>query len=225
MIAALFVMTNGPYYGLPNVDPWDEQRDARKYDGPYPVVAHPPCERWGRYAEGSPRYRSNPKYKIGDDNGCFESAIRNVRKFGGVIEHPRWSHAYEYFGINKPNSKGGWIVADTFGGYSCQVEQAHYGHLARKPTWLYFVGKNPPELKWGPSIAHGKIDCGVPREWREAYRMVKPPKEERRRDFRGVLECACCGGFHLTKKERKETPIPFRDLLISMAESVTTASL
>lgn len=49
MIAALFVQTNGCYFGIDGVDPWDEKRDARKYEGPYSVVAHPPCERWGSY--------------------------------------------------------------------------------------------------------------------------------------------------------------------------------
>jgi len=28
VIAALFVETNGVYFGLPDVDPWDERRDA-----------------------------------------------------------------------------------------------------------------------------------------------------------------------------------------------------
>ena len=42
MISALYVRTNGPYFGLPDVDPWDEARDARLYRGPRPVVAHPP---------------------------------------------------------------------------------------------------------------------------------------------------------------------------------------
>lgn len=48
MIAALYVETDGAYFGLPGVDPWDEARDARKYAGPHPVVAHPPCQRWGK---------------------------------------------------------------------------------------------------------------------------------------------------------------------------------
>jgi len=42
MIAALYVQTGGSYYGLSDVDPWGEARDARLYAGPHPVVAHPP---------------------------------------------------------------------------------------------------------------------------------------------------------------------------------------
>lgn len=55
MIAALFVATGGCYFGLEGVDPWDEQRDARLYRGPWPVVAHPPCSRWCRLAASSRR--------------------------------------------------------------------------------------------------------------------------------------------------------------------------
>jgi hypothetical protein len=50
VIAALFVETNGVYFGLSDVDPWDVTRDARKYAGPYPVVAHPPCQLWVNFA-------------------------------------------------------------------------------------------------------------------------------------------------------------------------------
>jgi len=54
MIAALYVETGGPYFGVEGVDPWDATRDAREYAGPHPVVAHPPCKRWGRYWGGGP---------------------------------------------------------------------------------------------------------------------------------------------------------------------------
>ena len=55
-VAALFVETGGAYFGVPGVDPWDEPRDARLYTGHLPVVAHPPCQRWGRYWHGPVSY-------------------------------------------------------------------------------------------------------------------------------------------------------------------------
>jgi hypothetical protein len=55
VIAALFVETNGAYFNIPGIDPWDEARDAKKYSGPYPVIAHPPCQRWGKMWMGSRR--------------------------------------------------------------------------------------------------------------------------------------------------------------------------
>jgi len=78
MIAALYVQEGGCYTGLDGVDPWPESRDARSYAGPYPVVAHPPCERWGAYSSGGPRYRGSKV--TGDDGGCFASALASVRQ-------------------------------------------------------------------------------------------------------------------------------------------------
>ena len=54
MIAALYVESRGVYAGLPDVDLWDRDRDARIYAGPWPVVAHPPGARWGRSWGGNP---------------------------------------------------------------------------------------------------------------------------------------------------------------------------
>lgn len=51
MIAALYIDERGPYVGLPGVDAWGISRDARLYEGPWPVVAHPPCARWCRLAK------------------------------------------------------------------------------------------------------------------------------------------------------------------------------
>lgn len=80
MIAALFVATGGAYFDLPDVDPWDEVRDARLYVGPHPVVAHPPCSRWCRLA-GLVEARWG--HRRGDDGGCFASALASVRRWGG----------------------------------------------------------------------------------------------------------------------------------------------
>jgi hypothetical protein len=91
MIAALYVQTDGVYAGLPGVDLWDEARDARTYAGPHPVVAHPPCQRWGRFWHGSPR--KPHQHTLGDDDGCFAAALASVRRWGGVLEHPADSRA------------------------------------------------------------------------------------------------------------------------------------
>jgi hypothetical protein len=108
-VAALFVERDGIYFGLPGVDPWDEARDARKYAGPWSVVAHPPCARWGRYWFGGPTIaRQGREYlKLGDDDGCFAAALAAVRQFGGVLEHPEGSHAWRHFDLNTPLRDGG----------------------------------------------------------------------------------------------------------------------
>ena len=94
-VAALYVETGGVYYDLDGVDPWDEARDARAYPGPHPVVAHPPCARWGRYWSGGPS--AKVRRELGDDGGCFEAALRFVRLYGGVLEHPANTAAWRFF--------------------------------------------------------------------------------------------------------------------------------
>ena len=198
-VAALYVEPAGPYANLDGVDVWDEARDARTYKGPHPVVAHPPCARWGRYWGGSPTQW--PRLVKGDDGGCFDAALTAVRKFGGVLEHPEASHAWPHAGLIKPLKRGGWF-ADIYGGWSCCVEQGHYGHRARKATWLYAVGIDVPSLTWGKSEATIKLE--------DDYHTA----EERRR---AVKTGAC---QRLSHRERGGTPVPFRDLLLSMARSV-----
>ncbi len=203
MIAALFVERDGVYFGLPNVDPWDAMRDARQYAGPHRVVAHPPCKRWGRFWHGSP---SNPhQFRLGDDGGCFYAAIAAVRRYGGVIEHPADSKAWEAFHLNKPNRCGGWVVADNAGGWTCYVEQGFYGHTARKPTWLYAAGCELPSLRWGKGAQ--RLHPGV---------LAKHGYEKARR--MGMI--SVIGGKDKETK-RAATPVGFRDMLISIADAPT----
>jgi hypothetical protein len=200
MIAALFVEKDGCYFGLPDIDPWDKSRDARKYSGPYRVIAHPPCERWGRYATGGPNPRAKRRL-IGDDGGCFASALSSVRSFGGVLEHPASSKAWDRFGISRPPRSGGWIKAGDGIGWTCHVEQGNYGHPAKKATWLYFVGPRVPcDLKWGPSAATTRLDEG----WHST-------EERRIARQNGIAPIK-----RLTTKEKIATPAPFRDLLIQI---------
>jgi hypothetical protein len=204
VIAALYVERGGVYWNLDGVDAWDEQRDARLYNGPHAVVAHPPCQRWGRYWSGGPS--AKVRRTLGDDGGCFAAALDAVRKCGGVLEHPEASHAFRHFGILIPPKSGGWVYPDISDGigWSCCVEQGHYGHPARKATWLYYVGENPPpELIWGPSAGQ-RLDEGFhSKAERDAARAagVKPRKR-------------------LSTAQNLATPIPFRDLLLSIARSV-----
>lgn len=235
MIAALFVATGGPYFGLDDVDPYDVKRDARLYAGPHPVVAHPPCERWGRYWYGGPMMHARGTRKtLGDDGGCFASALASVRKWGGVLEHPQASHAWRTFQIIPPLRGGGWSVADDRGGWTCCVEQGAYGHRARKATWLYAFGVELPSMQWtSPRKDHAVLDAGFnSREDRELVRRPPPNMTpEQRARWRRVLELRAARGMTwrapevLNKRERAETPIAFRDLLLSIARSANVTPL
>jgi hypothetical protein len=204
MIAALFAMSSGPYTGLGDVEVWDQKRAARLYAGPWPVVAHPPCERWGRYWHGGPSARV--RRVKGDDQGCFAAALSSVRKWGGVLEHPAASSAWDAFGLLKPSRASGWTNADFQGGWTCCVDQGHYGHRAQKATWLYAVRTDLPSLKWGKSEGGVRLDDGF------------HSAEERRRKIRtGICQ-------RLSHRQRLETPIVFRDLLLNLARSTKPAN-
>jgi hypothetical protein len=201
MIAALFVEEGGVYYGLDDVDPWPASRDARLYAGPWPVVAHPPCERWGRFWHGSTR--KPHQFSKGDDGGCFKAALDAVRTYGGVLEHPAHSHAWTWFGIARPSHDVPvWLRCDEYG-HTCYVEQGFYGHFSRKATWLYACHVDPPELRWGRG-----------EQRLHPVALAKHGYEKARR----IGMVAMVGGKH-KKAIRDRTPLPFRDLLLSIARS------
>lgn len=147
MIAALYVAKGGAYFGLEGVEPWDEARDARTYAGPWPVVAHPPCQLWVNMAGVNFRRYGGPHNRPGNDGGCFALALASVRTYGGVLEHPAESLAWQTFALHSPPDTG-WAQTGTRE-WVCEVWQSAYGHKARKRTWLLYCGDSqPPECNW-----------------------------------------------------------------------------
>ena len=205
MIAALFVQYGGTYYGLDNVIPYGiggkrgtyRNRSAMDYFGPHPVIAHPECSVWCRQARVN---ESRYGHKVGNDGGMFDFALRTVRRYGGVLEHPAFTLAWPHFKLPSPPPAGWEATGD--GAWVCQVAQRNYGHKATKKTWLYVVTpRKPPELIWG--------DGPPPGAWISTDR----PR----------AELAAMGISQLSKREAKRTPPAFRDLLISIAESAGTS--
>lgn len=189
-IAALYVQTNGCYFNLPGVEPWDEARDARKYAGPHPVVAHPPCQLWGSFAFVNYKRWGGEHNRPGNDGGCFSAALRSVTNYGGVLEHPAFTRAWAAHYLPKPE-KGRWLQIDPCK-YVCEVWQSAYGHKARKRTWLFYCGLAPAPMRWERSPGTHQIGQHDQRG-----------KEKNKPTISG--------------KAASATPIEFRDALINLA--------
>lgn len=132
--------------------------------------------------------------KRGEDGGCFAAALTAVRAWGGVLEHPARSAAWKAHGLIPPK-RGGWSAAGDGVGWTCCVDQGWYGHKVPKPTWLYAVGVELPSLIW--------------------HAQQQPPARPGQSKRRGSVG-------QLWSDKRLATPLPFRDLLISIASSAVS---
>lgn len=192
-VAALYVDPLGPYPKL-CAHWYDETKDARTYDGPWPVVAHPPCGPWGKLRH---EYR-------GAEHDCAPRALQQVRAFGGVLEHPEGSMFWPTMHLPEPGQR------DAFGGFTLEVEQVAWGHVARKRTWLYFFG-SPFEL-----VRDIVRTGGTPTHWVSGGRN---PKGRRESDLvpPGIKVCSA--------QQRRRTPVSFALWLLSIARTSRQRSL
>lgn len=131
-IAVLFARSDSVYKTLPGCDVWDAERDALRWPGGNPVVAHPPCRAWA-----SLRHHAKPRH--GEKDYALW-AIKQVRAYGGVLEHPLLSTLWKVAGLPEPGER------DEFGGWTLIVDQNWWGHRARKRTRLYIVGCDAVDL-------------------------------------------------------------------------------
>lgn len=181
-VAALYIDPRGPYPKMAGVDCWDAERDARRYDGPHPIVAHPPCGPWGHFR----------MFCTKQDPTLGPLAVDQVRRWGGVLEHPRYSRLFIAKLLPLPGE-----LPDAYGGITIEVDQCDFGHVARKPTWLYCVGTKPPPVRLPKrepthSMANGRGQQLADGTWRK--------------------RCSA--------EQRRRTPPAFAEWLVELARSV-----
>lgn len=181
-VAALYVDPLGPYPKLVE-HWWDEQRDARTYAGPWPVVAHPPRGPWSALRH---------LHKKAGQGELGLLAIEQVRKWGGVLEQPSSSRLSDHLDLRP-------------GELYIMVEQCSWGHVARKPTWLFCVG-----------VPHDFVNAtrrtgGTPTHWCSGGRTKRP----------GMGATVPPGIKVCSAQQRRRTPVAFAEWLISLAASAS----
>ena len=182
-VAVLFARADSIYKTMPQCDVWDAERDALKWPGGSPVVAHPPCRLWGNLRHMA--FRAPPEEKE-----LARWAVKMVRQYGGVVEHPRRSQLWPELGLPLPG-----CGKDEFGGWTLGIQQKEFGHRAPKETLLYIVGIEPANI---PSIP---LDMSYP-----THRIGNS------RTTRHIPE--------VSKSEREHTPEALARWLVELAERV-----
>lgn len=185
-VAALFCRADSVYKTLPGVDAFDAARDARSFSGGCPVVAHPPCRAWGRL-------RTFAKPRKGE-RLLATWAVRQVRQWGGVLEHPEGSQLWPRAGLPAPGQR------DRYGGWTLGIHQHLWGHRAAKPTLLYIVGVSPQDL---PDMPPLRID--------EPTHVIA--QDRRRADGKRPQKLKP----EVTKAEREHTPEALAVWLVDLA--------
>jgi len=189
-VAVLFARADSHYKALPGVEVFDMERDARTYDGPWPVVAHPPCRGWGRL-----RTFAKPRP---DERNLARLAVALVREFGGVLEHPAWSSLWPAQRLPHPGQRDQW------GGWTLAAPQMWWGHKAEKATWFYVVGCEPVEQPALPLV------LGEPAKV-IAQRRTRPNGSRKRAGDRDWMP-------EVTKAEREHTPLDLASWLVDLAQ-------
>jgi len=157
--------------------------DARLWPGGNSVICHPPCRAWGQLS-----HFAKPRP---DEKELAIYSINTIRKWGGVLEHPRASKLWPHMGL--PTG----LNVDEFGGYSILINQSWFGHKAQKKTLLYICGVDRMKLPPVP-IRFDRIDFTVTSSKRKS--SGQKPKAR------------------LEKKEREATPIELALWLIEVAK-------
>lgn len=187
VVSALFVCHGSAYKAMPGVEDYGLPfRDARTFKGGTSVVAHPPCRSWGilkAFAKPAPGERWLAVW-----------SVHQVRRNGGVLEHPQASTLWQKMRLPLPYEE-----PDQWGGWTMEIDQFHFGHKARKRTWLYVVGTTDvplmPYRAGAPSHVVGTS---------KAQRRAGGPRPKKVKGW-------------CTKSEREQSPPKFAEWLVELA--------
>ena len=125
-IAVLFTRRDSAYKNYNYLDVYDADRDALTFKGGMPVIAHPPCRAWGKLS-----HMAKPRE---GERELALFALSSVRAFGGVLEHPKGSKLWKEQSLPTGND------IDEYGGFTLEIDQYDFGHVAPKKTLLYIKG-------------------------------------------------------------------------------------
>lgn len=161
MIAVLCAATNSIYHTLEDVDVYDSKRDARTFTGGVPVVTHPPCRAWSAYCAHQAKPEPGEK-----DLGLW--CCEQLKRWGGVLEHPAHSRLFEAAGLPEPLSFQGdlWTAA---------VKQSWWGDSRTKSTWLCFSKVRPDDVEIPFVLGYPQHDRKVWNTMSKGKRAATPP--------------------------------------------------
>ncbi len=147
-----------------------------------PVFIIPPVEPGGGMA-----HLAKPRP---DEKELAVWSVNQIRKYGGVLEHPRASKLWPFCNLPKPGSY------DEFGGFTVCVDQHWWGHLAKKNSLLYICGCKIEDLPAMPL-------CFDAIEYTISSRIKKKSGRRAKKE--------------VPKSYREKTPLLFAHWLIAVA--------
>ena len=162
MISVLFAARNSIYKTISSLDVWDEDRNALNWPGGNPGIFHPPCRLFCalKHLSTAPKSEKELSYW----------SVEQVRKWGGILEHPAHSTLWKDKRLPRPGSSDS-------GGFTFGLDQFWFGHLARKRTWLYIAGTCPHNL---PDVP---LRFGEPKNlWSTHHNLMKRVRHSGIRD-------------------------------------------
>ena len=190
---ALFCRKDSAYKDRKRWEVYDAARNAKTYKDFYPVVCHPPCRLWGRLSHMACRDASITEDQKRAEKNLALWSVDKIRQVGGILEHPSGSRIWEAL----PDVGD---APDDWGGFTIEIDQYDFGHVAHKKTKLYICGMDAWSIPELPAPDHSIHLC----------------EKGKRRSICGNVE----GTTRCTQYQREYTPSALIDWFEEALETI-----